>query len=998
MCKSSNICQYASQAVEINCPPFAITVIFCRNPVHYRKYTSISSKMAEAILSPILSFAIENIGKLVIVEAKFLQGVSEQVGLLHDDLRCIQKFLRYADKNQTARDIIEEWVPEFRAVAYEASDLVEDYALRLSISSNGGFTSTLKRIACIATEGYTRHDLGLEIQSLRTRISNLTKKFGEYGPVMARMEEGESSAPSRQQQLRHTYSFVADEDVVELPNDVQVLVKYLLNKGESTERKISVASIFGMGGIGKTTLARKIYHHERVNHYFKGLAWVCVSQQWQPNDLLQGILLKLIPEQRNVIVTSKQDELARLLQQHLRARRCLIVVDDIWSTEAWDCLKDAIPVSEHGSKILLTTRNRDVAVHVDPNGYHHQLRCLTEEESWELLRKKSLWESNGCEDLDKMKELGKKMLKNCGGLPLAVVVLGGILRTKKTLREWNAVHENIKSYLVRGEKIGKEGEVPKILAYSYYDLPWQLKPCFLYLGKFKEDSNIGVESLYQMWIGEGMIFDNDRREQETMMDVAERYLEELANRCMVEIKVHEEGKRAVTRLESCRLHDLVRDLCLLKAKEENLYKVVDKRTSRDSSAAIDVHYGLVFRLNAEDISEHSFPPKEQTKHFRSFLYDPLCTQYNSRLRMMSQVKNLKMLRVLAILSFHVDSQKCYLKSSLRYVGNLIHLRCLRLRQCGPINLPYSLGNLRYLETLDLSGSYYSRIPDVLWKLRCLRYLYLPMLGNRHPKLRLSKQLEILDGFDNRFCYPEDVCELSNLRAFKATVHKNLEDLEHIINHVSNLDCMCFSSLVIWHCSLNDNNRGLDVLSRVLFSRNIHELEIRNSLCKKLPDYQSQTVPHPAGLTQLSLSYSGIEEDPMATLEKLPKLRTLELGPRSFMGHEMMCHSMGFLQLKHLRLHGLPNLLQWKVDEGAMPKLSTLDIEACKELEMIPDGLRCLTTLEKVSLVGMPEEFNKRVRIENGQQREDYDKISHVPSVTIHSFHFRISFLKKICKI
>nr|XP_027096092.1 putative disease resistance protein At1g50180 [Coffea arabica] len=171
---------------------------------------------------------------------------------------------------------------------------------------------------------------------------------------MARLEEGESSAPSRLQQLRRTHSFVAEEDAVGLHYDIEMLVKYLLNEVER-EHKISVASIFGMGGIGKTTLARKVYHHGRLKHYFKGFAWVCVSQQWQPKDLLQGILLKLIPEQRNLIMTSKQDELARLLQQHLRARRCLIVLDDIWSTDAWDCLKDAIPVSEHGTKILLMT-------------------------------------------------------------------------------------------------------------------------------------------------------------------------------------------------------------------------------------------------------------------------------------------------------------------------------------------------------------------------------------------------------------------------------------------------------------------------------------------------------------------------------------------------------------------------------------------------------------------------------------------------------------------
>ncbi|XP_027099950.1 putative disease resistance protein At1g50180 [Coffea arabica] len=971
--------------------------------------------MAES-LSSILSSAVQNIGKLIIEEGKFLQGVGEQVRLLHDDLKRIQRFLRYVDTKQTARDSIQQWVPEFRAVAYEASDLVEDYALRVSISRNGGFTSTLKRIACIATEGYARHNLGVEIQSLRTWISNLTKNFGEYGHVMTRMEEGESSDTSRQQQLRHTYSFVADEDVVELPNDVQVLVKYLLN--EVAEHKISVASIYGMGGIGKTTLARKVYHHERLKHYFKGFAWVCVSQQWQPNDLLQGILLKLIPEQRNVIVTSKEDELARLLQQHLRARRCLVVLDDLWSMEAWDCLKDAIPVSEHGSKILLTTRNRDVAAHVGPNGYHHELRFLTPDESWELLRKKSellrmksLRERSGegCEDLGKMEELGKKMLNNCRGLPLAVVVLGGILRTKKTFREWNEVHKNIKSYLDKGEKIGKEGEVPKVLAYSYYDLPWQLKPCFLYLGKFREDSDIRVESLYQMWIGEGMIFENDKREQETMMDVAERYLKELAIRCMVEIKAYEKGKPAITQLESCRLHDLMRDLCLAKAKEENLYKLVDRSPSRDSSPTTEAQYGLVLRLLPEDISQYNFLPKEQTKHLRSFLCDSLVGKWdysNPGVRIMSQVKNLKMLRVLAILSFDMASQSSYLKSPLGYVGKFIHLRCLRLRGHS-INLPYSLGNLKYLETLDLSDSDNScRIPNVLWKLKYLRYLYLPnwRLGPRlkwgpQPKLRLSKQLEILESVDNRFCYPEDVCKLWNLRSFKAIVYENLEDLEHIMNHISNLDCLRVSSLIIRRCNFgcsNDSNGSLDVLSRVLFSRNIHELEIRNSLCKKLPDYQSQTVPHPAGLTQLSLSYSRIEEDPMATLEKLPKLRILDLGSDSFRGQEMICHSIGFPQLTHLGLCDLDNLKQWKVEGGAMPKLLDLWIGPCKQLEMIPDGLRYVTTLKEVCLSQMPEEFNNRVRIENGQQGQDYDKISHVSSVKIYRGVERTLFVETVC--
>ncbi|XP_027152074.1 probable disease resistance protein RF9 [Coffea eugenioides] len=108
-------------------------------------------------------------------------------------------------------------------------------------------------------------------------------------------------------------------------------------------------------------------------------------------------------------------------------------------------------------------------------------------------------------------------------------------------------------------------------------------------------------------------------------------------------------------------------------------------------------------------------------------------------------------------------------------------------------------------------------------------------------------------------------------------------------------------------------------------KNIHELKIVDCLCKKLPDYQSHMFPDPAILAQLKLYCTRIEEDPIGTLERLLNLRMMELGMDSFRGLEMICHSMGFPQLKHLGFHGLGNVKQWKVDEGVMPKVSSLRI-------------------------------------------------------------------------
>ncbi|XP_027116674.2 putative disease resistance protein At1g50180 [Coffea arabica] len=948
--------------------------------------------MTEAIL---LS-SVKSIGKLLIDEGNFLRGVTDQVKLLHEDLKRMQWFLKHVAAKQSDRECVQLWISEFRAIACEANDLVEDYALRVSIQRKQGFWHTLKRHVGFFKQGYAKHKLSSEIQSLRTRISNLTKNFSEYG-VRAVIEEEGSSSMVMEQQLRRTFSFVVEEDIVGIQRDVEMLVKYLLNGNEAGHH--SVVSIYGMGGLGKTTLAKRVYHHPKLKKQFAGFAWVCVSQQWQTKDLLQGMLVKLSPEQRSDVMHGTEGELAKRLHQVLQDRRCLIVLDDIWSPDAWNCIKYALPITEEGSKILLTTRNREVASYVGPNGYHHQPPFLNEEQSWELLQRKSLIgkSSQGCEDLDKIEELGKKMLKHCGGLPLAVVVLGGILKTKKSLSEWRVVHDNIKSYLERGENFGKVGEVPKILAFSYYDLPYQLKPCFLYLGKFKEDSNIEAEWLYQLWMAEGMILENDRIGQETMMDVAERYLEELAKRCMVQVKLHEEGKPAVTRFKSCRIHDLMRDLCLLKAEEQNLYKVVDSQhdqdifvTSVDISHAIEEEYfGFVLRLCAVDF-QHNYVPlrKEQTKHLHSYMYEPLdCSgdNYGRRLgrKIMSEVNNLKMLRVLAIENSSLASRSCYSRSPLECIGNLIHLRCLRLRDCHGLKLPSCLGNLKYLETLDLRGSYCSRLPNVLSKLGRLRHLYLPCCSGKQRLDGLSKQLEILESFDSTLYFHPNLSRLTNLRALKAMVIENLGDLEEIINHITNLNYLRMTSLEVWDCINSNSNKGLAVLEQMLFCKNIHELQIVGaSLCKQLPIYRPhQSSPRP-GLTELTLRFSDIEEDPMATLEKLPNLRRLHLHEHSFVGTEMTCHALGFPQLEVLELICLYNLERWKVHEGAMPKLSSLLISYCEKLEMVPNGLRSITTLERICFFGMPEEFLERVQTVNGEQAPDYNKIRHVPSVVI----------------
>ncbi|KAL7161342.1 hypothetical protein ACSBR2_041906 [Camellia fascicularis] len=150
-----------------------------------------------------------------------------------------------------------------------------------------------------------------------------------------------------------------------------------------------------MGGLGKATLAKKVYHHKDVKNHFHCLAWVCVSQQYQTREILQRIFIKLVPERKKEAVRMRNEELFEQLYEVQQRKKCLVVLDDIWSIEAWKSLKPAFPNGNTGSKILLTTRNKTLPSQIDPYHIFHEPPCLNDEESWDLLQKKSSLRRDG---------------------------------------------------------------------------------------------------------------------------------------------------------------------------------------------------------------------------------------------------------------------------------------------------------------------------------------------------------------------------------------------------------------------------------------------------------------------------------------------------------------------------------------------------------------------------------------------------------------------------
>ncbi|KAF3616735.1 putative disease resistance protein RPP13-like [Capsicum annuum] len=482
--------------------------------------------MADAFVS----FAVQKLGDFLIQEVNLRLGLREDVQWLRNELLFMQSFIKHAEENPSRDQRVQQWVFEINSVANDAVAILETYSF--GASDVDGFASRLKACTCICTKETKFYKVGKEIQSLKQRIMDISRKRETYGITdinNAPTRPNNQSAMVRT--LRRTTSYVDDQDrlFVGFREVVEILLAELLKE----EPRRSVISIFGMGGLGKTTLARNLYTNPNIVSSFPTRAWICVSQEYNTMDLLRNIIKSIqrrTKENIDLLEKMTETDLESYLRDLLKEDKYLVVVDDVWRREAWESLKRAFPDSKSGSRVIITTRKEDVAERADNKGFVHKLRYLSQEESWDLFCKKLL---DVQAMVSAMERLAKDMVDKCGGLPLAIVVLSGLLSHKKGLEEWKKVKtqlwQNIKDDSL---------EISFLLSLSYNDLPTALKQCFLSFGMFPEDYVIYAENIIWMWMAEGFI----PRGEERMEDVGEGFLNELIRlkldtiRCLYHLK------------------------------------------------------------------------------------------------------------------------------------------------------------------------------------------------------------------------------------------------------------------------------------------------------------------------------------------------------------------------------------------------------------------------------------------------------------------------------
>lgn len=922
-----------------------------------------------------MSFAIERLNDLVSEEFRLLSGVSDKVGSMKNELMRMQCFLRDAERRQDESETIRNWISEIRKLAYDAEDVIEIYAIKVAFDISNGTKNPLSR-------GKHLRKVGSDLMSINSRISDLTRSLQTYGLTATRDNEESRFAIEMRRQLRYSYSHILEEFIVGLDKDINKVAEWLLNENQHCR----VVYICGMGGLGKTTLAKSIYHYNAIRRHFDGFAWAYISQQCKKRDVWEGILVKLISpskEERDEIAKMKDDELARKLFKVQQEKKCLIILDDIWSNNSWDILSPAFPSENTRSKMIFTSRNKGISSHVDAKGLLHEPSCLNSEDSWALFKKKAFPRQDNSESSisNDFKRLGREMVAKCAGLPLAIIVLGGLLATKETVSDWETIHMYLSSYLMGGE-VHERRRLAEVLDLSYQDLPVQLKPCFLYLSQFPEDFEIPKTKLIQLWVAEGVVSSRYETERnETIEDVGERYLGNLISRCMVQV-----GQMGSTgRIKTCRLHDLMRDLCLSKARKENFLYIIngsqqnstiDFGSSSNLSDARQI--GEVRRL-AVFLEQHvdQLIPQDKpvNEHLRSlvFFHDKKCRMENWDLIKGVFVK-FKLLRVLDLEGIKG------LKGQLlpKEVGNLLWLRFLSLKRTRIQILPSSLGNLENLQFLNLqtvnkvSWDSTVEIPNVIWKLKRLRHLYLPnWCGNVANNLQLENliNLQTLVNFPASKCDVKDLLKLKNLRKLVLNDPRHFQKFSESFSPPNKrLDRLQSLSLRTDMLSFPDN--VVDVEKLVLGCPSLRKLQIEGRI---------ETLPEaslfPPQLSKLTLWGCRLVDDPMVTLEKLPNLKFLN-GWDMFVGKKMVCSRNGFPQLKVLVLRGLSNLDEWTIENHAMPNLHRLSISDCNNLKTVPDGLKFIASLRELEIRWMPKSFKTRL----GTAGEDYHKVQHVPSI------------------
>ncbi|KAM3729392.1 hypothetical protein ACB098_12G008100 [Castanea mollissima] len=864
----------------------------------------------------VVKLLTENIISILSNEASLLWGARDAIENIKDELISMRSFLADADRKGVGSEGERTWVANVRDMAYDVEDIIDNFMYHMNRQRIGGRSSwILHHTIYFPRNLWMRHQTTTKIQKINGKIKGaIPERNQRYG--IDRIE-GTSSKDNQKWVVRHAESslFFKEEELVGIEKKRQLIMDWLING----EPHLTVISIVGMGGSGKTTLAANIYNNEDVKKHFDCCAWITISQAYELEDILRS-LIKEFHESRKETNPADLNSmnyrlLVKTLVNYLEKKRYLLVLDDVWGTNLLDEIKVSLRESCVGSRIILTTRKEDdVACHQMGGKHHiHKMELLLTEEAWELFCKKAFSSSPNGSCPPELKSFAQELVGKCDGLPLAIAALGSLMYSKN-MSEWNEIYNSLNWSLSKNPKLEA---VKSILLLSFNDLPYQLKHCFLYCSLFPEDHEIRRKRLIKLWMAEGFVEQDKRSMPE---EVAESYLLELIFRSMLQVVERNE----IGRPKRCKMHDILRELALSISEREKIGVVhVGREEMTDCKARrISIH--------KTDGEVKSFTGMSK---LRSFLV------FNKSLKTLPSRS--KMLRVLDLEDAPIDELP-------DEVFKLFNLRYLNLRGTLLKKLPNSIGRLLNLQTLDITDTQIKALPHGIGELQSLRHLILHQFTenlNDFKFIRSMTQLTMIG--------------LTNVKA---------ADEMDLCDSIHNMKLMRFLCVMVTNA---EETLRMDALLSP--PTNLQKLVLAGKL-EKVPLWFHSLQ----SLTYLSLRWSRLEEDLLPPIAALPHLASLAL-TNAYVGKQL-CFSTGFLQLTSLRICNFPQLNEIIIEKGVMPNLKSLDIISCMQLNTVPKGIEYLQNLQELLLKSVLMELQNRIK---GEGSVDFPKVQHIPNIYIY---------------
>lgn len=981
--------------------------------------------MAETVLSmarSLLESAVSKAASAAADEMSMLIGVQTEIWYIKDELKTMQAFLRAAERMKDKDELVKVWAEQVRDLSYDIEDCLDEFKVHV------GHQSCLQQLMKLRD----RHQIAVQIRNLKSRAEEVSIRNQRYGLIRPIPSSSTDERDSYMEDIRNQSASNVDEaELVGFDEPKKKLLDLIDVHADDGPPK--VIFVVGMGGLGKTTIARKIYESkEDIPNNFSCCAWITVSQSFLRTELLKDMIMQLLGkkelEEHLNKFKGKVEDLATCIREGLKEKRYFIVLDDLWTIDAWNWIKGIAFPSDNskGSRIIVTTREIGLAEVCTSKSLIYQLELLQIDDAIKLLLRKI---NKSHEDMEKDKNLKDKVIqlvKKCGCLPLAILTIGAVFAAKH-VSEWESLYKQLPSELENSPSLEA---IRRMVTLSYNHLPSHLKPCFLYLSIFPEDSEIQRRRLVDRWIAEGFV---RARVGVTIEDVGKGYFKELINRSMIQpsrVGIHGAVK-------SCRVHDIMRDITVSISREEHfVYLIRDDVTSVEENFRHLAYHGSKSPNIGIDWS-----------HVRSLtVFGERPTDTEPAPSLCSP--QLRMLRALDL----QDAKFKITQKDMNNIGLLCHLKYVNVRcavrYLNIYALPRSIGKLQSLQTLNIRDTHITTLPNEISKLRSLRSLrcthksfyryfdrddpkecfkqtmclpkvFTPLVdhdvrteiiaelhmaysscwsntgGVRVPRgIGNLKELQILEEVDIKRTSSKAIKELGNLSQLRklsivtaGATEKKCKILCEVIQKLSSLQ-----SLLVDTVGYSDNPGTLEWMNSISpLPFRLRTLNLEGYLGE-----MSNWFGNLAQLVKLYLRRSQLKEGKsMEILGALPNLMLLRLYRKAYAGEKLVFGAGAFPNLRKLDIR--VELREVIFEEGTSPQMEKIEIINCR-LESGIIGIKHLPRLREISLgyggkvakLGMlQEEVDKHhnhpvLRMEMDRSRHDLGDVDGESSQAVTS--------------